>query len=637
MIEIELDNGHVIYPSDEVKFLYTLYNPAFDKERGERSYTTGMFIPNTPENNYGLSYMHRMDKNPVNNQKAKLYLDGVAITSGKIKIGKTNNRGTNIDFISSGRYILDNLNKTKLYDAVGDISIPVDNTDKAYFRMLASKNENGTWNYQPLYGIEIVKNGVATYYYIEEHIDYNQFDSPYQVLLALRVKIDADYIGMSEIIDHHGESWLVFDMLLLEPDTMNSVNMQRVTDDFDYGLADQTHADIVDWIRDKVVNGDNRICFPVVHNTNFYEGKNKKWEGWINLYRSTEPAYLNEWELETGNWKYSYVPMFFFRYVMEGIKTKTRIAQYAGEPWEDADLDDLIIYNEASLDHELKNAGDGKFFNVISPLIRSRVHLPDMSCGDFLVKWLESFCLHYVFKGETIIFRKNKDQLAGPVLDWTDRCEDRYEADKKPVRNVSLVFTRDPNDGFFLPDQLLDYNSRPDAEVRTLPFSAIYMSKEDFATYPDNWLVPVSSRKTTSQAGSGNLAEGKLASSSGQLLKYMYYRGLRPGLSCNYPLATHDWHDFQNNVVGDASLQIVAQKGLMEKYWGGWIRLDPDDTVTVNLLLSIQDVINMSRWDNPKVTVYTDSGQVNIIIKDMTIIASRKGLELTKVTGVRLK
>lgn len=638
MISIKLENGKEIVPADNLKVSVIFYNPAFDKDRGERTYTFPMFIPASPGNNVGMEYLHRLDSNiNLEDAVATMMSEGLPLFDGKVKIGTNNPTGTNIEFVSSGRYLLDHLDEIKLGDAVDDITIDVYGSDLIFFNALyvdyGDGDDYGPFGYQGQFtGIEIIIDGVPHEYIWTLDVDGDWTTTPYEVIAFLVDLINADYPGLAFLYEGGGGNpWLRIDRTIVDIDAINPINMEVVQDAYDYALWEDLHGNIIDWIRDKIENGDEKICFPSIRNNNFYDNKNPEWFGWINYYLSLIPAALNESSAVKGVWQHSYAPMYYFKYVMERIRTKMNISNYGGVPWEETDLDQLIIFNDYSLDKEIQIPGYELYINVLTTIIESKKHLPEITAKGLLVSWLTEFNLHYRVRGESMIFYRNVDQLEGSSIDWTDKCEPAYEQDKKKNTGFTLDYKRDEQESYSKEGQLIKLEVGRGGRKIELPAFSLYMSIQDAdILIPDEMLVPTTLRPGRSDSFG--------TSAKTPMLKFLYYRGLQPSESQgDYPMASHGWMNKAGDVVGDRSLGIQDNKGLYEKYWKGWAELDPDDTTTVASRLSFADIRNTIKWDNPKRTVITDNGQVNIIIKELHVSISHGGVGLSKTVGVRMR
>jgi hypothetical protein len=652
MIEIRLNNGVVLYPENAAKGTVTFINPAFDKDRGERSFSNGFYLPDTPDNNNGLAFLSRIDTEIPKEAElnGRLIIEGVTLLYGHLKIGENDDKGVDVDFVSSGRYILDHLDEIKVSDAVDDIYMTTASDDALFFAPRMTSNGDGTYSYNgTVIGVELIIAGESHEYVWRLGIDGDNTWSSEDITEFLANLINADYVNgaSSWPLGSFGIFLLAIHTDFLLPDAVNPINMELLGTSYGIYVGDVLHERIVSWIVDAVENDHDKVCFPLVRNVNYYEGKNLDFGGWINDHIVGDPPSLNSDSPEQGKWRYTYVPMYKVRYVLNRIIAKTFITQMGDEGWNIPDFDDLIIYNEASLDFEWQNNLTHTWLNILNPIIRSSVHLPAISCKEFLLAWLNTFNLHYIIKGDTMLIRKNVSQLEGETIDWTDRTEDRYKQHKKTPQPVSLHLNVDKDEGFKVADQLLDYSTGDDPRVITLPAASVYMGleREYDGIIPVVSLVPISLRVKTSTPGvlpeTTQMSDRPNATdptASGQLLKYIWYRGLALNSKNEYyAFATHGRTDLYNNVVGDLSLAPNGVGGLYDEFWKGWLELDAEDIVTVNMLLTIQDIKGLIKWENPKRKVITDKGQVSMIIKEIVVSFSQRGLGLTKVTGVRIK
>lgn len=655
MISISLENGMEIYPADDIKVTAEFYNPAFDKDRGERTYVYPMFIPASPDNNAGIMYLNRVDSEiSLQDIGAIMYISGLPLYIGKLKINDNNPNGTNVEFVSAGRYILDHLAEVKISDVVDDIPIDVAGTHLSFFHPIYINHGDidnpGPWSYQGDHvGIEIIIDGIPHEYVWIFGVDGDEDTDPYDVVSFLIDLINDDYPGLASFYEGgNGRPWLKINGLVVTIDAINAINMEVVQDEdiYTHAVLEMLQENIVDWIRDIIENGDTKICFPMIHATQFYDNKNPRFSGWVNYYLSSQVAQYNVTsEGIAGNWKWTYVPMMYFKYVMERIRTKMRISNYSGEPWEEPDMDQLIVYNDYAMDKEYNfyNALelDGSvtpwYYNALTTILYATKLLPNISAKDFIVGWLTMFNLHYRIRGESMIFYRNQTQLEGGCLDWTDKCEPYYEQEKQKNKGWSIDYVRDPQESFSQPEQLIKMTVGEVSRSITLPPFTLYMAKHPAELYvPED--DPVTDEVLTPTTGRPGHSDYFGTSAKDLPLKFLYYRGLQPSDTLgDYPMASHGWLNFEGTTVGDRSLGIQDNKGLYEKYWKGWVDMNEDDTFTVVARLTYADLKNITLWDNPKVTIVTDHGQANIIIKKIQTSFSNKGIGLSKVYGVRLK
>lgn len=642
MISIRLDDGRHIVPSDDLKVSAIFYNPAFDKDRGERNYVYPMRIPATPDNNAAMQYLHRVDSNiGIADSVGTLMVDGLPLFDGYIKVGSNNPSGVNVEFVSSGRYLLDSLDKIKLADVVDDIQIDVYGSDLYFFNPIytdyGTGDDYGPFGYQgDFVGVEIIIDGIPHEYVWTFGVDGDELSSPYDVINFLVALINADYPGLSALFESGGGNpWLQIDGTVIDIDAINPLNMDRVESGFDHAFWELFHHNIVDWIVTVQEDGHPKICFPTIRNPAFYDFKNAAFFGWINYYLSTLDPLYNDSYVFQGNWAHTYCPMYYFKYVMERIRTHVAISGYGGTVWDDPDLDHLIIFNDYALDREIQIPytipAPVLYTNVLATLIESRKHLPDITAKTLLISWLTMFNMHYRIRGDAMIFYKNVSQLDGAPIDWTSRCEPIYEQEKQRELGYLMDYQRDPQEAFSVPGQLIAKETGLGDRHIDIPAYTLYMSVPgDDILSADEMLVPTTARPGRSDSFG--------TSAKAPMLKFLYYRGLQPSESLgDYPMASHGWLNKADTTVGEQSLAIRDNKGLYDKCWRGWVELDTDDIVTVIVRLTYADIRNTLHWDNPKVTIVTDMGQINIIIRELHISASHAGVGLSKVVGVRLK
>ena len=101
-------------------------------------------------------------------------------------------------------------------------------------------------------------------------------------------------------------------------------------------------------------------------------------------------------------------------------------------------------------------------------------------------------------------------------------------------------------------------------------------------------------------------------------------------------MATHGTTDQSGASIGSRSLDWnTATTGLYEKSWQGIPQLSQGNTLTATAALTITDLIQLRKWENPRIRFYTNEGEATGIVKQVSINVTHSGLGLADIIIIK--
>lgn len=398
---------------------FTFINPIFDKDGIARSYSYPFNIPASASTQKIFKHTNRLDVSDVSEKEAAiLRLFQSDLPSGYVVHQQQSSTQYSCNYISDARNLADELKKVKIKDLF-DSTINLATSNPARFNYEL---------YSP-YTNNIIRIRINDVDY-EFTINTGSPELPQDILNNIKSQIDADYpdavvsVGLAGIngayIDitaqpQQGEFRIIPNAGSGTHDlSIISERQQHIA------IAEQWQADLEANLLLSTANANYR--FPTFYNRKLYTRKeNLIWRGVVNE-RISGSFPLNPSSDTPEDWDYTISPQLSLRYVID------EIAEELGFDL-DGDalsvLDDLLIYNNQTLDYEIKDKDDD-YYNVYAPSYKLSDFLPDITAYELITKVQKSLFVYFTFDSDTLFFNAINTPLQKPAIDLTQYIDPEY-------------------------------------------------------------------------------------------------------------------------------------------------------------------------------------------------------------------
>jgi hypothetical protein len=350
---------------------------------------------------------------------------------------------------------------------------------------------------------------------------------------------------------------------------------------------------------------------------NYYDGKNPlfgEW-GWANYYQE---GYVVPNTLQTEKqWQATYIPHIFLQYVIEQICSELDIHLDTTTFWDDEEIQQLLLFNNVSIDHPIQEiTAQNQWINAYQYLIHFGDHVPKMTAQELLDAVADLFGLYLIIRDGSLKFLFKKDQVVAPPIDWTAKATPPYRISYIEKKSGVKFQQESEHDDYAVDEQLTPYVEGEMEQEVTTKFGTPYMATRSIFRTPH-----------IDQVGTNPLT-GK----QDYDLRLLIYRGLQPASNGDqYPLATHENTNIENEKIGDLTL---SPQYLYKTYHEAYIKLLRNKTITKKINLSINDILSIKDFENPRRVIHQTEGSIHGIIKSIQFKVGPDGISTSKVEFV---
>jgi hypothetical protein len=579
-------------------------NPIFDADNFPRTWTLPFSLPLTPRNLAVLGYPNLINfsgKKKIEN--TVLYIEGLPFETGTFTIKKSSDQYISAVFQNVDLSVLDQLEKINIHEILETVPIPQTNVAQT---ILTIDSPPGDYSLN-----------VNNMNYQLDASDILIYPDAISVAGQLELLINADF-----------PNWAAANTpneLIISPPVGENLSLQvfeGVNVQTNTPPAAANQANMKDYVEDSVVNGNNKISFATIFNPAFYENANANFEGYINY---VEDGVMKENEPELSRqFVHTLIPFVRLSYIFERIVANSDIKAIAGDFFELADTQQLIIYNNYALDQISEYidvvTASTRYLNGFKAEIDINQHVPELTAKEAL-NLLGFANVYYEFKGETIYIRKKIGQLLQPATDWTKKAEPSINQDFAEEEGFSLRYPTDDTDTAKRSGQLTELKIGDGGDPLILPIGTLYEDTRSVFLDPDafTWAIPYIEQKGSSD----ELNIGKNETG----VKLLFDRGNRQNSrDNNYPYATHKDVDYKAQSVGTYTLDWSGATGIYETFWKQYLPLLQGDTVSKNIRLNIQDILDIRKWENSRRTIRHPNGHLSGVIKTISFKIDQTGI-----------
>jgi len=623
----------------------TMKAPIFDPEGIERIFSYPFVLPDTPKNVRLLKAAQRLDAR-INTTKidVEILLEGQVFHRGFLRITGRQNNGIEVSFKNKSLDLAETLGKIRLRDI--------------------SNIETVTDPFCPQLIIALVYpilTPITTN--IALQINTNVYIYTIIQLDDLIAAIEADYPGIASepVLGQAPNELLILFSCPPNPGEFNIYIRPAVPDPpntlffnvFASDYEDEADRITTDWATFLAAEGSAKSKYPVVFAPNLYDGKNTKFSRYANYVDAdgvhpatgsdntndavlaNDPGGSPYYSYSLSQWPHTLLPFPVLRSVLDAIIPLVGAVSLTGTFVDDAEIADLILWNNTAIDRVISAEEYIVDFpatnesHIYEPEFDLKDLMPDISAMDLLKGLISMFCLYIRYEQGKIIINPCRDALTAKPEEWTAYAEPSYNQDIPESVAYTLDYNRQGDDTNLV-GQLQRVNGGTDAQdFISQPFTLHYRLETDPLDTDRAWNIPIISEKGTS-------SYYKIANKAS--FRLLFYRGMQPDSGGNdYPFASHSNLNLQGESVGNYSLDWQGPNGLYEKWWKEYIHLRTHGRpLKMRFRLSVDQLIDLSRWRKGSKVIYTEFGQVTGIIQSIQFRATPRGVSIADVELITL-
>jgi hypothetical protein len=217
-------------------------------------------------------------------------------------------------------------------------------------------------------------------------------------------------------------------------------------------------------------------------------------------------------------------------------------------------------------------------------------------------------------------------------MNWRGRMSERYNRKYKDGTGWKMVFDSNNDEKPTQAGQLANLVSG-DGEVET-PIIPTTWYHTDIVLVPKD--LPLGQAKLSQffQLGQSPAFNPEHKANTMPLI-WLFDRGIRESSAgVEYAMATHDNKDYDNNVIGAWSLDILGDVGLYQLHHKGHIELSDSDTAVFDIVMSSGELGILSKFQNARAVVYHPDGEFIAVLKVLSASHTAKGMSIVSVEAL---
>jgi hypothetical protein len=621
MIALRLDTE---YLEIDASLSLAIHNPLFDPNASEALYSYPFKFLATPTNLHVLDHANRLDNadNTTTYTNAVLELDGLPFEYGVLQLDDQPFTAEYISavFTNAVPSLMEELEKINIHEILETVSSSDTPPPAVWVFEVAPPDADYAMQIDGLQAIiPAIESDPLTHA---------------EVIALLVSRINDDHPGIATVATFPTFT-LDAEMVELYPVEIYSASLTLVSITTP---AQSKYQGFLNHVTETNWNPIASHCWPVIYWPGFYKQRV------LPIFWSYVNPWLDGIHLEntpraTQEWEATYVPFVYITYVLQRIADTLPafVGSWGGYVVEDADLSQLIIFNNRALDFLEENqydVGERLWLNRFQEEIDLNRHVPEMTAKDFLLKLCEGLGAYFRYDGANITFHKKVLQTTTTPLNITSLAEPAAVATRRRRRGYKLRYPPITEDQRLLTadlDQLLPRTSGEGWNTYDMPFHSCRMISAGYFPFTDRVKFPI-----VQQPGSSN--EGGLGDNP-YSFRLLFFRGLSLSeAGDNYVMASNDATNYHGDPNGSLSLDLIAADGIYEQLLKGIPELIADgQTLTLPVRLAIHDIITLRKWEDARRTITLPTGQVTAIIKSVKFKVDSAGLGISLVEFVQEK
>jgi hypothetical protein len=603
----------------------THVNPALDADRQARIFTLPFTLPRTPRNQRIRKHTNRLDATKKSQSRADIKIGTSLVSEGTLKQINSNTEVVEVQFIGDTIDLWAAMEKIKINTILETIEIDTGSIPAAVWTFSMNTPSTGL-----TYSIQI---GIGTVTYTAVSSD------PLEIQIAansLKTGLNALVPGIATVVS--GD--LVLDAALVNE--YNIITFNNITEESVVTLGDQAQTAMAAHIEASHITPYDTHCFPMLVWNNLYGSLlagSTVWEYNYRINICTDGVFLkNEKYINLPEkpliWRNTVIPFVRLPYILERIRIQLGYDAWRGETWDIEDFQKIIICNNFCLDALYDDRYSNSFerVNGFAREINFNNHVPDITAAALLKRVCTSLNLSVSVEDNSLVLTPNRAQLVKPPMNWRGRMSERYNRKYKDGTGWKMVFDSNNDEKPTQAGQLANLVSG-DGEVET-PIIPTTWYHTDIVLVPKD--LPLGQAKLSQffQLGQSPAFNPEHKANTMPLI-WLFDRGIRESSAgVEYAMATHDNKDYDNNVIGAWSLDILGDVGLYQLHHKGHIELSDSDTAVFDIVMSSGELGILSKFQNARAVVYHPDGEFIAVLKVLSASHRAKGMSIVSVEAL---
>jgi hypothetical protein len=586
MLAIRTTDGDLFDLSDNASMDVTGSNPAFDPDVVARFFSFPFQLPATPRNLDALKHANRLDARRSSRDKnVELWFAGSLLKEGRMRVNSNTADRLECVFGNRDRETLERLQEIKIRDLMPQVNM--ETFSVATFEAPTLPGIGGTitirlagdvaGEFVDITGLSLLAGPIHD----SGRTIWAFSISPTPTVLAAQVHgflVEEDYSGQPASIAGPAYVELLLSVL----------NGQE---------------NIKWYLTNLVYDTPNEVlAFPTVYHPNLYGSDNPLFGNYVNWWR--DGVYMYNAPSEEKAWATTHVPYVRIKYIFDQIADALGVA-WAGELYESDDFAQLCLLSNYTLDNpqEITEASVTKWMNDYITILNTARCVPDWTAADFLKKICEIFAHYVQQEGNTLLLQDKIGQMAFP--DYFQYILTEFKVTRVEEKGVTLAFKIDEKDNYDpLENYVIGAGGRR-IEVELAPLTDLEIEEDSWT-----WRMCAYSDKE------GRASNGDTPSSATP--RIFFDRGEQlDSTGTPYRMSSHLDTDYDDNPIGDLSLEWAGDAGLYENYWRGWAELEDKEPLEMRAVMPVGEVRRMLRWERPRIRFYHPLGETEAIVKEI--------------------
>jgi hypothetical protein len=612
----------------------THVNPALDADRQARIFTLPFTLPRTPRNQRIRKHTNRLDATKKSQTRADIKIGTSLVSEGTLKRISSNTEVEEVQFIGDTIDLWAALEKIKINKILETVVIDTTFIPEAVWKFAFDTPTTGlSYSMQIRLGV----SDIGTVTYIATSSD------PVQAAIAaesLKDQLNLLVPGMATV----ASTYLVLQSAIVNIHYILAYN--HLTEVSVVTVGERAMAAMAAHIEETYTTPYTTHSFPMMAWHNLYgdllsSGTVQEYDGRINIMPNGE-FLLNEKYLQTPEkvfaWRNTVIPFVRLPYILERIRLELGYAEWTGYTWDFADFQKIILCNNYCLDAIYDDRYSGfletevQRLNGFATQINFNNHVPDITAATLLKKICDSLNTTLAVVDNNLVLNPIRPQITAPPLNWRGRMSQRYTRKDKDATGWSMIFDSNNDERPTNAGQLLPLVSGAGEVVTNIIPTTWH--HPGLVLVPKQLILGQSKIAQFTQLGQST-AFNPAHKATSMPLVWIFDHGVREtNVGVDYIMATHDNKDYDNNVIGAWSLDILGDVGLYQLHHKGHIELSDSDTAVFDIVMSSGELGILSKFQNARAVVYHPDGEFIAVLKVLSASHTAKGMSIVSVEAL---
>lgn len=610
MLDLRINNTPLDLDTDtEVQI--TASNPLFDRDNVERIFSYPFRLPNTPHNRRTRRHANRLDAaNKTTTYPARVSIETHLLLSGKATQTDTSDTGEEITVANTPLEIWKKLQKIKINEILETLNL-LDGETPPY------------WDF----GLGSPGSYSITVHGTTATASAGTFPDIAAAGASLASQLNTAFPGIATY--DSGSNTLTLDGFLVKEHPIEAY--ATITLNGWKNIALYHYNAVRDHVLATNATPIGSHCFPVIRWPGLYGQFNSIWDtaaGFVN--NAADGTFYPNVIItsEEKVWQNTVIPTPRVPYILEKIAEALGTYIWAGDVWDDADFQKLIVVNNFTLDAVTEDQYDDLEFykiNSFTPEINLNKHVPALTAADFITALCNTFALYLsTGEGQLLLVKKQTRVTAAPI-NLDGHVSSRYQIQPNFTDGWRIAVTPNENEAHTDPDQLQPVSTGA-GEGEILTANTLYFDDSIILTGSNLAKLPY-----THQPGACPVFQSS-ANKTTMPLSLLFCYELQPTFDdSEYIFASHDNLNYDGDPVGAYSLAPDGTAGLYTKWHKGVVEYTIADRLIVTAYLTIGQVQKILSWRHALAHYYHPDGVVNAAIREIQVRARSTGLTPVRI------